>query len=129
VHTLVKHLVVFALIAVAMLGGSELPALHMLDEVHAHSHAADAGTPDGQHHDLTLADVSDDHDHGDDAGHAGDRCCGHPHVHCCAATAILAVGAAALPGFAAGTMRLERNAALPYGQLSNPPLRPPRIAA
>jgi hypothetical protein len=51
------------------------------------------------------------------------------HAHCCAATAIL-VGVETAPTLTGiGQLRLARNGAVPYGQLSNPPLRPPRLSA
>jgi hypothetical protein len=51
------------------------------------------------------------------------------HAHCCAATAILAAAVVAPAASGPGQMRLERNGALPYGQLPYPPLRPPRLTA
>jgi hypothetical protein len=87
----------------------------------------------GVHHDhgndgIDVADSGYHHDHDDQSDH-GDRCCGHVHVHCCAATAILSASTTVIAAIDAGGMRLERNAALAYGQLANPPRRPPRAAA
>jgi hypothetical protein len=98
VKKIVKHIMIAALFAVAMLGGAELPILHapQFAEAHAfvHAHMHDA---DG------LAD---------DAG-----------------AAILATAMVAPAASGPGQLRLERNGALPYGQLSHPPLRPPRMTA
>ena len=58
-----------------------------------------------------------------------DNGCTHVHAHCCAATAILATATVAPAASGPGQLRLERNGALPYGQLSHPPLRPPRMTA
>jgi hypothetical protein len=112
-----------ALFAVAMLGGAELPILHAPQFaeahafVHAHMHDTDA-----------LADYAGAHDHGDTQQNT-DQGCTHVHAHCCAATAILSAAAMAPEVSDPGQQRLERNGALAYGQLSHPPLRPPRMTA
>jgi hypothetical protein len=122
VKKIVKQIMIAALFAVAMLGGGELPILHAPQFaeahafVHAHMHDADA-----------LADYADAHDHGDTQKH--DSGCTHVHAHCCAATAILAAAPTAPEASGPGQLRLERNGALAYGQLSHPPLRPPRLTA
>ena len=121
---IVKHIMIAALFAVAMLGGAELPILHapQFAEAHAfvHAHMHDA---DG------LTDYADAHDHGDTQQQNSDQGCTHVHAHCCAATAILATATVAPAASGPGQLRLERNGALPYGQLSHPPLRPPRMTA
>jgi hypothetical protein len=124
VRKIVKHIMIAALFAVAMLGGAELPILHAPQFaeahafVHAHMHDADA-----------LADSADAHDHGDSQQQNSDNGCTHVHAHCCAATAILATAAVAPAAAGPGQLRLARNGALPYGQLSHTPLRPPRMTA
>ncbi|MTD92917.1 hypothetical protein GIW81_01055 [Hyphomicrobium sp. xq] len=124
VKTIVKHIMIAALFAVAMLGGAELPILHAPQFaeahafVHAHMHDADA-----------LTEQADAHDHGDTQQPSSDQGCTHVHAHCCAATAILATAAVAPAASVPGQLRLERNGALRYGQLSHPPLRPPRMTA
>jgi hypothetical protein len=71
----------------------------------------DQAKPGHTHRDRAVdSAVADQDDPGSPGG--SDRGCTHAHAHCCAATAILTA-----------------NAALPYGQLSNPPLRPPRHVA
>jgi hypothetical protein len=124
VKKIVKHIMIAALFAVAMLGGAELPILHapQFAEPHAflHTHAHDA---DG------LTDLSAAHDHGDTQQQNSDNGCTHVHAHCCAATAILATATVAPAASGPGQLRVERNGALPYGQLSHPPLRPPRMTA
>jgi hypothetical protein len=115
-----------ALFAVAMLGGAELPILHapQFAEAHAYVHAH-------MHDANSLADYADAHDHDQDdtQNPASDTGCMHVHAHCCAATAILAAATTAPEASEPGQLRLERNGALPYGQLSHPPLRPPRLTA
>jgi hypothetical protein len=121
VKKIVKQMMIAALFAVAMLGGAELPILHAPQFaeahafVHAHMHDADA--------------LGDAHDHGDTQKQNSDNGCTHVHAHCCAATAILAAVTTAPQASQPGQLRLERNGALPYGQLSHPPLRPPRLTA
>ena len=121
---IVKQSVITALFAVAMLGGAELPILHapQFAEAHAfvHAHMHDA---DG------LANHAGAHDLGDTQQQNSDSGCTHVHAHCCAATAILATATDAPAASGPGQQRVERNGALPYGQLSHPPLRPPRMMA
>ena len=121
VKRIVKQIMIAALFAVAMLGGAELPILHapQFAEAHAfvHAHVDDTGA------------LHADHDHGDTQKQNSDNGCTHVHAHCCAATAILATATVAPAAGATGQLRLERNGALPYGQLSHPPLRPPRMTA
>ena len=111
-----------------MLGRGELPILHasQFPDAHAlaHQHLA-------VHHGYATADAATaDADHGNPLHHSGsDRGCAHAHAHCCAATAILVAHNAPSPVADLGLLRFERNAAVPYGQLSNPPLRPPRLLA
>jgi hypothetical protein len=124
VKKIVKHIMIAALFAVAMLGGAELPILHapQFAEAHAfvHAHMHDA---DG------LTDHAAAHDQGDTQQQNSDNDCTYVHAHCCAATAILATATVAPAASGPGQLRLERNGALPYGQLSHPTLRPPRMAA
>jgi hypothetical protein len=132
VRSIVKHILIAALFAVAMLGGAELPILHapQFAKAHALAHQQMDHTK-AAHHDRAAVDLASDTDHGDPGNSDGttDRGCGHVHAHCCAATAILTVSATQ-PLFAALALsHRERKAALPYGQLSNPPLRPPRLVA
>ncbi|MDP1908824.1 MAG: hypothetical protein Q8K85_11025 [Hyphomicrobium sp.] len=130
VRSIVKHILIAALFAVAMLGGAELPILHapQFAKAHAlaHQHMDHAKAA---HHDHAAVDLASGTDHGDPGNSGGtDRGC-HAHAHCCAATAILTVcGTQPLIATLALSHR-ERKAALPYGQLSNPPLRPPRLVA
>jgi hypothetical protein len=78
--------------------------------------------------DGQLADAG--HAHNDTNNQPGnDHSCNHVHAHCCAATAILASAPMTPPAADPGQLRLERNGALPYGQLSLAPLRPPRLSA
>jgi hypothetical protein len=129
VRNVIKRILIGTMFAVAMLGGGELPILHapQFAEAHAfmhahmlHEHVADAGH---------AADHAT-HDHGDshDQSPGSDRGCTHVHAHCCASTAILVAATMPTPAPATGLRRLERRGAVPYGQLSNPPLRPPRRA-
>lgn len=134
VSTLVKKILIAVLFAVAILGGSELPILHapQFAEAHAfvHEHMDDA-LGDQRH----MAQIADDHEHGvadpnDGTREPGnDHGCTHVHAHCCSATAILMTVATTPPATSMGQLRIERNGAIPYGQLSNPPLRPPRLIA
>ncbi len=114
-----------ALFAVAMLGGAELPILHapQFAEAHAfvHEHMHEPGDTAG------YADAG--HEHSDTDRQNPDNGCTHVHAHCCAATAILAAAIVTPAASGPGQLRLERNGALPYGQLSHPPLRPPRLSA
>jgi hypothetical protein len=123
VKKIVKHIMIAALFAVAMLGGAELPILHapQFAEAHAfvHTHMHDANG---------LTDHAGAHDQGDTQPQNSDNDCTYVHAHCCAATAILVSATIALAASGPGQLRLERNGALPYGQLSHPPLRPPRMA-
>jgi ABC-type Zn2+ transport system substrate-binding protein/surface adhesin len=132
VHRIVKHILIASLFAVAMLGGGEVPILHapQFADAHALAHAQmDRASTHGHGHGHDVGALSDhDHDHPYDPT-GPDRGCTHAHTHCCAAAAILT--AAALPPTITviGVLHRQRNAALPYGQLSNPPLRPPRPLA
>ncbi len=127
---LIKQTMIAALVAVAMLGGGELPILHapQFAEAHALAHQ--------QMHDVAALDhVDGAHDHasnaddGSSAPAGSDHGCNPVHAHCCAATAIIIAVATAPPATGLGQVRIARNAAIPYGQLSNPPLRPPRLTA
>jgi hypothetical protein len=123
VKKIVKQIMIAALFAAAMLGGAEQPILHapQFAEAHAfvHEHMRDTDA---------LADYAGAHDHGGTQQNP-DQGCTHVHAHCCAATAILATATVAPAASGPGQLRLERNGALPYGQLSHPPLRPPRMTA
>jgi len=126
----IKHIGIAALFGVAMLGGAELPILHapQFAEAHAlaHKHMDHAKVA---HHDHATVDLASGTDHGDPGSSGGtDRGC-HAHAHCCAATAILTVSATQPLIAALSLSHRERRAAVPYGQLSNPPLRPPRFVA
>jgi len=127
VTRIVKQIVIAALFAVAMLGGSELPILHAPQFaaahafVHEHMHEV---APDADAKNVQLAGA--DHDRTLPPGQ--DHGCTHVHAHCCAATAILVSAVGAAPTTDCRQMRFERNGAVPYGQLSSPPLRPPRAA-
>jgi hypothetical protein len=124
VKKIVKQVMIAALFAVAMLGGAELPILHapLFAEAHAFVHAH-------MHDTDSLADYADAHDHDDTQQQNSDPGSTHVHAHCCAATAILVAATLAPEASASGQLRVERNGALPYGQLSHPPLRPPRMTA
>lgn len=127
-RNIVKRILIATLFAVAMLGGGELPILpapqfaeahafvheHMGDAAHTHEHATDKAAHDAG-------------DQGDQQSPGADHTCTHVHAHCCAATAILVSASMPAPLTAAGQLRLDRYGAIPYGQLSNPPLRPPRL--
>ena len=125
---------IVTLLALAMLGGGGLPVLHLHDHAGAHgfAHAHDAtGLPGGSA--ATTADagyLSHAHDTGQRDNHpVPDQDCMHVHAHCCVATALLASGGFVPPSTDPAQARLERNGALPYGQLPYPPLRPPRLTA
>jgi hypothetical protein len=134
VRRIIKHIVIAALFAVAMLGGAERPILHAPQFAKAHAlahqhmdHARDHAK--AAHHDHAAIDLASDTDQGDPGSSGGtDRGC-HAHAHCCAATAILTVSATQPLIAALSLSHRERKAAVPYGQLSNPPLRPPRLVA
>lgn len=134
VSMLVKKILIVVLFAVAILGGSELPILHapQFAEAHAFVHQHMDGALKDHRHDAAQA--ASDHAHAADQTDGdrepgSDHGCTHVHAHCCSATAILMTFATAPPATAAGQLRVERNGAIPYGQLSNPPLRPPRLVA
>jgi hypothetical protein len=127
-----------ALFAVAMLGGGEMPILHaqQFAEAHAfvHSHMDDSLGGAHRHATVTQADATPgNHQHADhqDGDHKPDtdRGCTHVHAHCCAAIAILATATSTPLAGDAGQLRFDPNGAVPYGQLSHPPLRPPRLVA
>ena len=130
VHRIVKHIVIASLFAVAMLGGGEVPILHasLFADAHALAHEQMDHVALHDHvHDIGM--VSDaGHDHPQSPSDP-DRSCTHAHAHCCAATAILTAGVSPLAIAFVAVQHRQRNAALPYGQLSNPPLRPPRSLA
>ena len=119
-----------SLFAVAMLGGGEVPILHAAQFADAHALAHDQMhrvAPHDHGHDIgTVSDAGHDHPQ-NPAG--TDRGCTHAHAHCCAAAAILTAGASPPAIGFVGVLHRQHNAALPYGQLSNPPLRPPRPLA
>ena len=129
-HSIVKHVVIASLFAVAMLGGGEVPILHAAQfaDVHAlaheqmdhdvlHDHVHDAGTVSSAGHDHPQSPSGPD------------RGCTHAHAHCCAAVAVLTAETTPPAITVVGVLHRLRNAALPYGQLSNPPLRPPKPLA
>lgn len=129
---MVKHILIASLFAVAMLGGGEVPILHapQFAAAHALAHAQmDRVSFHDHDHDHDVGAIADtDHDYPQNpTGH--DRGCTHAHSHCCAAAAILTAGATPPAIAVIGILHRQRNAALPYGQLSNPPLRPPRPLA
>jgi hypothetical protein len=131
VRSIVKHIVIASLFAVAMLGGGEVPILHAPEFAHAHdvAHAQmDHANPGHTHHDRAADSAAADQDESGSPD-GTDRGCTHAHAHCCAATAILTANVAQAPIITLGLLHREREAALPYGQLSNPPLRPPRHIA
>ena len=124
-----------SLFAVAMLGGGEVPILHatqfadahavahaQMDHVALHDHAHDVGT------DNIGTDNGAGHDHPQSPA-GTDRGCTHAHAHCCAAAAILTPETIAPAIIVVGALHHQPNAAVPYGQLSHPPLRPPRHLA
>lgn len=126
---------VVALFAVAMLGGSELPILNapQFAEAHAFVHRHANGSPgDLSHHDDILSahsDATHDHSDGDRQPSSPDHGCTHVHAHCCSATAILMTVAVASGARDASPLRFEANGSIPYGQLAQPLLRPPRLKA
>jgi hypothetical protein len=130
VQRIVKHILIAALVAVAMLGGGEVPILHasLFADAHAlaHEQMDHVALHDHAHDTSSTPDVGHDHPQ-DPAG--PDRSCTHAHAHCCAAAAILTAGASPPAIAFVGVLHRQRNAALPYGQLSNPLLRPPRPLA
>lgn len=130
VRRIVKHILIASLFAVAMLGGGEVPILHapQFADAHALAHAQMDRASSHEHGHEVGAVADHDHNHPYDPN-GPDRGCTHAHAHCCAAAAIL-TAAAPPPAIAViGVLHRQRNAALPYGQLSNPPLRPPRPLA
>jgi hypothetical protein len=128
VRKVIKQTLIAVLFAVSMLGGSDMPILHapaFADAhalVHQHARIADAGSVD-------PATDADHHDHDAPLKLPAPDDCTHSHAHCCGAMAILAAAAIPAPEMNLGLLRVERNAALPYGQLARPPLRPPRLSA
>ena len=125
------------LVALAMLGGGGLPVLHLHEHTGAHgfAHMHDANDrPSASEARLaTEADagyISHTYNGSQRDSHpVSDQDCMHVHAHCCVATALLASGGFVPPSADPVQARLERNGALPYGQLPYPPLRPPRLTA
>ncbi|MBI1650227.1 hypothetical protein [Hyphomicrobium sulfonivorans] len=121
-------------VAVALLSGG-LPALHDILTFEAHAHGltgAHSHTSAQSHGDAIKASYAAAGQQAPASDHhpaSGDQDCTHVHVHCCAVSALLG-SSTLLPRLSdAGQLRLERQAALPYGQLPYPPMRPPRTAA
>ena len=120
-----------SLFAVAMLGGGEVPILHATQfaDAHALAHA--------QMDHVALHDHA--HDAGTDSTDAGSRSSAkssrpRPRLHPRARPLLRRGGDIDAGDHSAGHRRVgvlhrQLNAALPYGQLSNPPLRPPRPLA
>jgi hypothetical protein len=129
VSKLVKYSMIAAMFVVALLGGSDLPILHAPQFAEAHAFAHEHMDASISEHAVgdELSQAAHDHDHTQPPG--SDHGCTHVHAHCCASTAILATELFAPPNAEPGHMRLARNGALPYGQLSYPLLRPPRLTA
>ena len=128
VHRIVKYVVIASLFAVAMLGGGEVPILHasLFADAHALAHEQMDHVLHDHVHDVGTVTAGHDHPQGP----AGpDRGCTHAHAHCCAAAAILTAETTPPAITVVSVLHRQRNAALPYGQLSNPPLRPPRPLA
>jgi hypothetical protein len=132
---LLRKILVAVLFAVTMLGGSQLPILHapQFAEAHAfvHQHMEGAANTAHVHESASIlgADARDREHNDADREPGSDHGCTHVHAHCCAATAILA-SAISTPAVAGSSpLRIELNSSIPYGQLSHPPLRPPRAAA
>jgi len=131
VNRIISHFMIVTLITLAMLGGSGLPMLHLHEHSIAHAHDAN-GTSEAKSAtgDTDVGYFSHTHNGVQHDNHPSpDRDCMHVHAHCCVATALLASTSFLPPSADPAQARLERNGALPYGQLPYPPLRPPRLTA
>jgi hypothetical protein len=128
VHRIVKYVVIASLFAVAMLGGGEVPILHAAQFADAHALAHEQMDHVTHDHVHDVGTDSAGHDH-PQSPFGPDRGCTHAHAHCCAAAAILTAETTPPAITVVGVLHRQRNAAVPYGQLSNPPLRPPRPLA
>jgi len=128
---------IVTLVTLAMLGGGGLPVLHLHEHAGAHGFAhghdasdilnANEAEAAGPTDVAYFAHTPSGGQHDNHPGH--DQDCMHVHAHCCVATALLASSGFVPPSADAAQAHLERNGALPYGQLPYPPLRPPRLTA
>lgn len=150
VSRIFKRCLSMFVLAAALLSGGALPTLHDIFAFEAHTHGVGGPLHDveaawaGAAEDVTMSAVMSMHqapaaqslhtsDDGAPAQHhhpaGGDQDCTHVHVHCCAVPALM-VSSAWLPlQMDDGHLRFELNAALPFGQLPYPPMRPPRTTA
>jgi hypothetical protein len=139
VHRILKQALVAVLFVVTASGGGHGEALRHVTHGTAEAIAEYFGTSgegarqDGathrghEHTQDALALAACDHDNPAPAHQHSGHSCAFGHVHCCA-PAILS-GTDAIVTAEAPLPRVLRSSAVPYGQRSHPPLRPPRSAA
>jgi hypothetical protein len=132
---MLKQALIAVLLAVTVSNGAHSSVLHASNH-YGPAHRALESTGHAGENSIrvqTLAAPIQYASHGDhgwpaSSQHHSDQSCGFGHVHCCASTAIL-MDCAGMPAAELKLPRLGRGGVVPYGQLSHPPLRPPRIAA
>jgi len=129
VRTLLKQALVIILFVVSGTGGGHGATLHHAfhDAHHTAEHLiAEAGSHDAGK-DWQAAATQDDHQKPASEHEDSGTSCTFGHAHCCT-TAILTTGQSI--GYrVAAVPRVNRHSAIPYGQTSSPPLRPPRSQA
>lgn len=122
---------VLVMVAVALVGGN--CGLDLYATAHAHSasgqefHAGHSHGLAGEVAQLAAADANSEGDAtgSDHPGHS----CPYAHVHCCATLAIAATACDIAFEHHSQSMIFDHVAAVAYGQLPYPPLRPPRAVA
>jgi hypothetical protein len=121
---LISQALIIVLVAVSFASGADCASSAAHKMVSATSVAEHAI---GVAHDLADGGVAT---HPDQSGtdHDPDGTCAQLHAHCCLFVGILGTPTA-VAGRTDPRLHFERNALVPYGQLSRPPHRPPRVAA
>jgi hypothetical protein len=134
VRKLIGQALVLVIVALSLVGGGHAHALHAADTgtvVHVHGYvdgvhapfAVHAYTHHGAGHVYHAA-----HPDGGPSSPASDHCDCCLAAGCCVHTAVPLPSAGALtPTAHTGPSFVAHDAPVPYGQLSHPPLRPPRL--
>jgi hypothetical protein len=133
VRRLISQTLVIVMVALSLAGGAHAHVLHQANSdgvVHVHDHAHDQHAPQPYTGGGTRLVYQAAHTDGAPSAPVSGQCdccltascCAHAAVPLPAANALTPIAHTA-PAFAA------RDAHVPYGQLSHPPLRPPRFPA
>ena len=135
VRRLISQALVIVIVALSLVGGGHAHALHPADTgtvVHVHSYVHGVHKPFTTHaysHQGAGLVYHAAHPDGGPQAPTSDQCDCCLAASCCVHAAPLPAATALTPIADAGPAFVARDAHVPYGQLSHPPLRPPRFAA